>query len=210
MKSLIANLIADNYLTRQEIISAFRNIRREDFVPDEYKGMSYLDTPIPIGYGQTISQPATVAFMLELLNPEKGEKVLDVGSGSGWTTALLAELVGPEGRVYAMERILYLKNIGDENIDKYGFIKEKRVETFCQDGYKGLTEFAPFDKILVSAAAEEPPKKLLEQLKTNGRMVIPIGENGKLQDILTIDRVSDDEYKHALYPGFSFVPLIKG
>lgn len=208
MKSLIANLIADNYLTTPGIISAFTRIHREDFLSGAYKKMSHLNIPLPIGYGQTISQPATVAIMLELLGPTENDKILDVGSGSGWTTALLAEIVGPKGQVYGLERIQALKDFGEENIRKYDFIEEQRVVMVCGNAYKGLPKFAPFDKILVSAAARQTPKKLLEQLSIHGRMVIPIGESGQSQRIFVIDRLDQNNYSEAFYPGFTFVPLI--
>lgn len=209
MTNLIADLIAGNYLKSAAIISAFGKISREDFVLPLYKNVSHLNTPLPIGYNQTISQPATVAFILELLGPKKGEKILDVGSGSGWTTALLAELVGPKGRVYGLELIKALKNFGEKNVNKYGFITGGRVKMCCQDGYLGLPQFAPFDKILVSAAALEPPEKLLEQLAIGGRLVIPIGEIGRSQDIVCITRQGPNDYSKETYPGFAFVPLVK-
>jgi protein-L-isoaspartate(D-aspartate) O-methyltransferase len=209
MKSLIANLIADNYLKSPHIIKAFTRIDRDNFVLPLYREHSHMNVPLPIGYNQTISQPATVAFMLELLDPQKGEKILDIGTGSGWTTALLAELVGPKGRVYGIELIKALKNFGERNVSRFGFLADGRVKMFCQDGRHGLSQFAPYDKILVSAATDKPPYKLMEQLALGGRMVIPIGESGKSQDVVLITRINDQDYAEEAYPGFAFVPLVK-
>lgn len=207
--SLINNLIESGYLRTPEIISAFKKIKRQDFIRPEESGLAEVDAPLSIGCGQTISQPATVAFMLEKLRPGKGEKILDVGVGSGWTAALLAQIAGIAGRVYGLERIRELKDYAVGNINKYGFIKNGLVQIFCTDGYKGLPEFAPFDKILVSAAAAAVPGKLLKQLKIGGSLVLPIGEQRQTQVMAVIDKIADGKFKKTEYPGFVFVPLIK-
>ena len=206
---LVDSLIEQEYLKTPRIIEAFQKIKREDFVLSENKESVEVDVPLSIGHGQTISQPLTVAFMIELLQPEEDDKILDVGSGSGWTTAILAELVGNNGKVFSVEVIPDLKEFGEENVSKYNFIKKGIVKYFCADGYKGLPEFAPFDKVLVSAAAEEIPKKLLEQLKIGGRMVIPIGKQYQPQDVVLIEKRGENEFKEKKFPGFAFVPLIK-
>ena len=206
---LVNELIKNKYIKNPDIIRAFKKIKREDFLLDEYKNMAEQDIPLPIGYGQTISQPSTVVFMLEALNPHKNDKILDVGSGSGWTCALLAEIVGKSGKVYGIERIQELKDFAENNINKYNFINKGIVEIFCSDGYEGLSDFAPFDKIIIAASAEEIPKKLLEQLKKNGRLVAPIGEQYELQDIVVIDKLSENKFRKQIFPGFAFVPLVK-
>lgn len=207
---LIDSLISEGYLRTPDIIKAFKEIKREDFVLPEDKEAAQINAPLPIGYGQTISQPMTVAFMLELLQPKKGDKVLDVGSGSGWTAALLGEIVGGKGRVYGIEIVEELKEFGEKNVAKYDNIFHGRVSILRTDGYGGLSEAAPFDKILVSAAAENVPNKLLEQLKIGGRLVIPLGRQFETQDIVVIDKAGENEFKERRYPGFIFVPLIKG
>ena len=205
--SLVNQLIEGDYLKSQPIIEAFRKIKRADFVPDELKkdrGENFVaeyNAPLSIGYGQTISQPLTVAFMLELLQPKKGDKVLDIGSGSGWQTAMLCQLVGPKGFVYALERIPELKEFGQANVQKYNF---KNVEFICGDGSKGLVEKAPFNKIIAAAAAEEMPQLWKDQLEIKGRLVTPIKNS-----IWLVVKKGKNKFEEKEYPGFVFVPLIK-
>jgi len=187
-------------MNQENIINAFKTIDRKDFVLKEYENEAYGDYPLPIGFGQTISQPTTVAFMLELLQPKKGDKVLDVGSGSGWTTALLAQIVGKKGRVFGVEKIPQLISFGKENLAKYHF---PNAEIRKAGKELGLRKKAPFDRILVSAAAQTIPQELVEQLKIGGIMVIPVNN-----DILRIKKVSDKEIKTQRFEGFVFVPLI--
>ncbi len=205
MENLIQQLIADGYLKTPAIINAFKKINRADFLISKDEEEAEVNAPLPIGYGQTISQPLTVAFMLELLQPQPGDKILDVGSGSGWQTALLAEIVGEEGRVYALEQIKELKKFGEDNVKKYNFAN---VEFFCTDGSQGLVKFAPFDKIIVAAAAEKISQNLLKQLKIGGRLVAPIGPSG-LQDIVLMEKRDKNDYQEKHFPGFVFVPLIE-
>lgn len=207
--SLVDKLINSGYLKTPAIIFAFKKIKRQDFILLADVAQAELDAPLSIGYGQTISQPATVAFMLEKLRPKTGEKILDVGCGSGWTTALLAEIVGAEGKVNGMERIRGLADFAAGNIGKYNFIKKGSVQIFCSDGYKGLPDFAPFDKILISAAAEEIPEDLLAQLKIGGRLVMPVGKKFQMQSVVVIDKTAEGKFKRKEFPGFVFVPLIK-
>ncbi len=205
MEKLVDTLIKKGHLKTPAIIEAFRKIDRVDFTPLSEKHRTYYDTPLPIGYGQTISQPSTVVFMLEQLQPRKGDKILDVGSGSGWVTALLAQIVGISGEVYALERIEALKSDGEKNIAKYNFIEKGIVKCLCADGTNGWSTRAPFDKIIVSASSEKIPWPLKEQLKINGRMIIPI-----LNSIWLITRKSEDQFDECEFSGFAFVPLVKG
>ena len=174
MEELAQHLKEVEVLKTPALIEAFLRIDRRDFVLSEYQDQAYEDYPLPIGSGQTISQPYTVAFMLELLQPQEGEKILDIGSGSGWTTALLAQIVGNEGRVVGTELQPSLVRFGQENLAKYDF-PWAEIHQAEKDGLGSLKE-APFDKILVSAAAHEIPQELLLQLKEDGVMVIPVGD----------------------------------
>lgn len=198
MKTLVKELIERGRLKTPEIISAFEKIDRADFMNYE-TDLAYVDNAFPIGHGQTISQPTTVAIMFELLQPKKGDKVLDIGSGSGWTTALLAEIVGKNGKVYAIEIIKKLFEFGKKNVDKYKF---KNVEFFCQDGSKGLSREAPFDKILASASVPEVPPPLKEQLKLNGRMVLPVRDS-----IFEVIKKTPHKFETEEHPFFAFVPM---
>ena len=183
------------------IEQAFTAVPRINFVPDEVKKAADIDMPLPIGFGQTNSQPTTVKMMLEWLDPRPGQKVMDVGSGSGWSAALLAYLVAPKGRVYAVERIPELLKFGEENTKRLGI---KNVKFFAARGDEyGLIEHAPFDRILVSASARKLPDELAAQLTVGGKMVIPIDSN-----ILEVTRRSEIAFETELHLGFMFVPLI--
>lgn len=193
-------LVATGILQQPHFIEAFQAIDRADFVGPSYdRQTAYLDDALPIAAGQTISQPTTVAFMLERLDPQLGEKILDVGAGSGWTTALLANVVGPTGRVYGVERITELVRFGQNNLEPYHF----PWATIEQAGATyGKPDKAPFDRILTSAAADELPTDLVKQLKVGGRLVIPIQNS-----IWQIDKLSATETASQEFPGFVFVPL---
>jgi len=206
---LIDNLIKKGNLKTDNIIKAFQRIKRSDFIINSDNRLAELNEPLPIGQGQTISQPLTVANMLEMLKPAKNDIILDVGCGSGWTTALLAEIVGERGRVYGLEIIKELAERARNNVAKYNFISRNIVQIFCQDGYGGLPQFAPFDKILVSAAAENIPANLLSQLAVGGRMVIPVGRPHRSQAIMVLNKIKKNKFNKEIYPGYIFVPLVK-
>ena len=182
------------------IRQAFINTPRKYFLPENQQQYADVDIPLDIGFGQTNSQPTTVKMMLTWLNPKIGDKVLDVGSGSGWTTALLANMVGPKGKVYAVERITPLLKMGKNNCAKLGidnayFYPAKKIY--------GLSDHAPYNRILVSASVKRLSQKLLRQLQVNGRMVLPVKD-----EIIVIDKISQNKYKYSSHYGFLFVPLI--
>lgn len=204
MNSFLDNLIEREWLKTPHIIEAFKKIKRADFMTKDMKEMAGLNQPLSIGFGQTISQPLVVAFMLELLQPQKGEKILDIGSGSGWTTALLSQIVGKTGKVIAIEAILDLKEFGEANADKYGFVKNGIAQFIYGDGRLGYKDLAPYDKILCSAAArKEIPSAWREQLKVGGRIAAPIDNS-----IWLFVKKSDKKFESTEHPGFAFVPLV--
>ncbi len=184
------------------VIEAIRSIPRELFVPDEFKDYAYVDSALPIGYGQTISQPSLVAYMTQLLELDKDKKVLEIGTGSGYQTALLAKLAK---KVYTVEIIEKLQKRAKEILDN---LKLDNIEYKLGNGYEGWEEYAPYDAIMVTAAPPEIPEKLLEQLKDKGRMVIPVGKPGHTQVLKLIIREGDKFIEEDLQY-VRFVPMVK-
>lgn len=201
-QKLVEQLIIQGILKSPHIIRAFSRIDRADFMPKNLKHLAATDHAFPIGFGQTISQPTTVAFMLELLQPEKNQKVLDIGSGSGWTTALLAELVGEKGKVYALEIIPQILEFGRDNVRKLNLTN---VEFSLANGSIGWIKKAPFDRILCSASAPKIPLTLKKQLTPFGRLVLPVGDMA--QSLILIKRAQNLHFTETRYPGFVFVHL---
>ncbi|MCK5110324.1 MAG: protein-L-isoaspartate O-methyltransferase [Arcobacteraceae bacterium] len=196
---LINHLINSNVLHSSNIIEAFNKIDRINFVADPTVFDVYEDYPLQIGYQQTISQPSTVAMMMEMLEPQKGQKILDIGSGSGWTTALLGFIVGNSGCVTGIERVNQLVEFGNHNLEKFRFKNAKIIQAGDELGIPD----EKFDRILVSAAADEFPDDLIKQLKINGKLVIPVRDS-----IFEITKNEDGEIKGIEHYGFRFVPLI--
>ncbi len=201
-KKLVEMLKKAGYIKSESVEKAFLSTPRHLFVPEYLLRYAYNDEPLPIGYGQTISQPSTVAIMTELLQADEGNKILEIGSGSGWQAAILARIVGRKGKVYTVETIEELADFARQNIKKLGI---KNVEVICKDGSIGLPEKAPFDRIIVTAACPSADH-LLEQLKDNGRLVAPVG-NVHAQIMIVYEK-RNGEIKKLQHPGyFVFVPL---
>lgn len=190
---------SEGIITNDKVLEAFKRVDREEFVPEYSRNYAYQDTPLSIGSGQTISQPTTVALMTQALNPRKGDKILEVGAGSGYQAAVLSEVVGDEGRVYTIEYLKDLYLYAKSNLEDYD-----NVIVLLGDGSKGYSERAPYDKIIVTAASPSIPKPLKKQLTTNGVLVIPVGNF-----IQTMTRVvrTKKGYKKEELGEFRFVPL---
>ena len=186
----------------KKVAEALKKVPRHIFVPRQYRYEAYIDTPLPIGKGQTISAPHMVAIMCELLELEKGEKVLEVGGGSGYHAAVVAEIVGDEGKVVAIERIPELAEKAQKTLKKLGY---KNIKIVIGDGSKGYPEEAPYDKIYVTASAPDVPRPLLDQLKVGGKMVIPIG---KFIQYLYVVEKKKDKIEKKRWGAVRFVPLI--
>jgi protein-L-isoaspartate(D-aspartate) O-methyltransferase len=187
----------------EKVLNAIAKIPRHFYIETIFGDDAYENKPFPIGRGQTISNPYTVAYQTELLALNDGDKVLEIGTGSGYQSAVLAEL---NVYVYTIERHQPLSNKAKKVLDSFGY---KNVHTFYGDGFKGLPEFAPFDKILITAAAPEIPKELLKQLKVNGVIVIPFG-SGDTQQMIRIKRLENNEFEKETFSDFTFVPMLKG
>ncbi len=201
-KEMIVNQIRARGVKDEIVLSAMSNVRRESFVPDSYRELAYSDGPLPIGQGQTISQPYVVAFMIEALGLKGGEKVLEIGAGSGYAAAVLAEIAD---EVFAIERIARLADYATSNLDRQGY---ENVHILHSDGTLGWPEHAPFDAILVSAAAPEVPEILKNQMVVGGRMVIPVGVNPNIQQLLRVTLVKKNQFEIENLGDVGFVPLI--
>jgi protein-L-isoaspartate(D-aspartate) O-methyltransferase len=199
-QELVNQMLTRGVLYTPVLTQAFLRYDRIDFIPKEFCNEAYYDGPLPIGEGQTISQPSTVAIMLELLSPQAGDKVLDIGSGSGWTTALLASIVGEDGFVEGFERIPFLVKYGQDSLSRAN-ISNASID-LAKDGVLGNPEHL-YDCILVSASATQVPVALFEQLKTGGIMVIPI-----LSSVWRFKKEEGGTISAYELPGFRFVPLI--
>lgn len=187
----------------EKLLEAMNKIPRHYFLDSAFDKVAYEDRAFPIGEGQTISQPYTVAYQTRLLDVKPFEKILEIGTGSGYQACVLAEL---GTIVYSIER---QKKLFESN-KKFSYLKKyHNIKLFYGDGYEGLPTYGPFDKILITAAAPEIPQKLISQLKENGMMVIPVG-SGDIQQMKRITRLEDDVIKEEVFDHFSFVPMIEG
>lgn len=196
------NLIGKDRLDKR-VMTAMRQVHREDFVPPDMRDAAFRDGALPIGHGQTISQPYIVALMTDLLELSEQSIVLEIGTGTGYQAAILACLAK---QVYSIERIPALAQAAQQRLQKMGY---DNVETRCGDGYQGWPEKAPFDGIVVTAAAPYVPPALLEQLKPGGRMVIPVGISSMHQALTLVTRDLLGETHTSSVLGVAFVPLVE-
>lgn len=195
--------IRNKGINNEKILTAINNIPRHFFLDSAFDEVAYEDRAFPIGEGQTISQPYTVAYQSKLLEINPFEKILEVGTGSAYQACVLAEM---GAQVYTIER---QKKLYDLN-KLFPFLKKYHsIKFFYGDGYEGLPTYAPFDKILITAAAPEIPQKLIEQLKPGGMMVIPLG-SGDVQQMMRITKLESRALKEEVFDRFSFVPMVEG
>ena len=199
-EAMVSRHLVSRGIADPAVLSAFRRVPRERFVPPEHRENAYEDFPLPIGLGQTISQPYIVALMMEALSLDGKDKVLEIGTGSGYQTALLAEIVS---FVYSVERIPELAQPTEQILKELGY---NNIIIRVADGTMGLPEYQPYDAIIVSAAAARPPANLLKQLALNGRMVIPVG-SFREQELVLYRNTSSGVVSRNL-GGVRFVPLI--
>src|SRR3989344_3434475 len=200
-KDLVNYWTQNKIITDKSVLDAFLRVPRENFVLPQYKDQAYEDIPLPTKKGQTISQPTTVMIMTQALEVKKEQKILEVGTGSGYQAAILSVLVGDKDKVYTTEILKELYDFAKENLKDY-----KNVTLLHKDASKGLDEFAPFDRIIITAAATKMPQKLLQQLKIDGIMLVPFGENKYVQKMLKITKQKDQNKIEDL-GNFVFVPL---
>jgi len=199
-ESMVRSQIEARGVKDSQVLEAMLTVPRHEFVPREYQEHSYTDHPLPIGYGQTISQPYMVAVMTELLGIEEGDRVLEVGTGSGYQAAILAEITA---QVYSVEIIPELAESAAARLKRLGY---DEVKVANLDGYYGWEEYAPYDGIIVTCAPDHIPSPLLEQLKDGGRLIIPVGPPGAYQTLWLVER-EGQEFRYENWGGVGFVPL---
>lgn len=200
-KKLVA-LLREKGITDEQVLDAINALPRHFFLDTAFDAIAYEDKAFPIAQQQTISQPYTVAYQTELLQVKPYDKILEIGTGSSYQACILAEI---GAHVYTIERQKPLFDL----VKKFSFInKYRNIKSFYGDGYQGLPTYAPFDKVIVTAAAPYIPDKLIEQLKRGGRMVIPVGE--KVQRMLRISKLEDGTTEQETFDNFSFVPMLEG
>jgi protein-L-isoaspartate(D-aspartate) O-methyltransferase len=200
LRKQLVEIIREKGITDNNVLSAIGKVPRHFFFDSSFLKYAYEDKAFPIGAGQTISQPYTVAFQSQLLMLTKGQKVLEVGTGSGYQACILAEM---GAKVFSIERQKSLYDKAVQFLPSLGY----RIKLFYGDGYKGLPSYGPFDKIIVTAGAPFIPDPLMDQLKPGGILVIPVGDD--VQEMTTITRISEKEFKKREHGKFRFVPLLE-
>ncbi len=204
MRKQLVDLLKTKGITDEGVLAAINNIPRHFFLDSAFDKIAYEDRAFPIGEGQTISQPYTVAYQTQLLEVKRNEKVLEIGTGSVYQATVLAEM---GARLFTIER---QKKLYEQSQKTYYFKnKYLNIKFFYGDGFEGLPTFGPFDKVIITAAAPFIPPKLIAQLKTGGMMVIPVDE-GDAQRMLRLTKLADGSYKEESFEQFSFVPMLTG
>lgn len=202
-KKLVEKLKKEGRIKSWEVEKAFLNIPRENFIPSALESHAYYDTPLEIGHNQTISAPHMVAIMAEAIDLKKGQKILEIGAGSGYHAAIIAEIIGEKGHVYSVERIKKLAEIAEKNLKKTN-IRNVKVEV--GDGSLGLSEYAPYDRIYVTCASPGIPDPLIEQLKDDGKLLIPVGK--RICQLKLLEKKPEEKIESNDLGGCAFVPLV--
>ena len=191
------------YIKSESVKNAFLKVDRSKFIPENLKEEAYRDSPLSIGCGQTISAPSMIALMLEVSDLKRGLKILEIGAGSGYNAALIAEICGEEN-VVTIERIPEVYQFGMENLKREGY----KVKVVLGDGTKGYREDAPYDRIIATAAAPQVPQSWKGQLKEGGMIIAPVGRERYYQELLVLKRKNDGTFDTNKYGGCVFVPLV--
>jgi protein-L-isoaspartate(D-aspartate) O-methyltransferase len=203
LRKKLGDIVRSKGITDEKVLEAIGNIPRHFFLDSAFDEVAYEDRAFPIGEGQTISQPYTVAYQTQLLEIKPFEKVLEIGTGSAYQAVVLAAM---GAQVYTIER---QKKLFEQN-KSFPFLKKyPSIKFFYGDGYEGLPTYGPFDKVLITAAAPEIPEKLIHQLKVKGMMVIPVG-SGSVQRMMRISKLENGALKEEVFDNFSFVPMVEG
>lgn len=203
LRKKLVEAVRSKGITDEKVLNAINNIPRHFFLDSAFDEVAYEDRAFPIGEGQTISQPYTVAYQTQLLETKPFQKVLEIGTGSAYQAVVLAEM---GVQVYTIER---QKKLFDQNKTFVFLKKYPSIKFFYGDGYEGLPTYGPFDRVLITAAAPEIPQKLIQQLKPGGMMVIPLG-SGEVQQMMRITKLETGALKEEVFANFSFVPMIGG
>lgn len=205
-QALVERLSSYGYIKSEKVKNAMLKVPREEFMPPENRQYAYMDQPLPIGEGQTISAPHMVAIICEKLDLEKGMKILEIGAGFGYNAAVVAEIIGPEGHLFTTERIESLAKTAEENLKRTGY--DKCVTVLHRDGTNGYQDEAPYDRIYATASAPKVPEPLKKQLKVGGRLLTPVGSSNYFQELVCLVRESEEEFKTHNLGGVAFVPMI--
>ncbi|MDO8870573.1 MAG: protein-L-isoaspartate(D-aspartate) O-methyltransferase [Methanobacteriaceae archaeon] len=204
-QKLVKNLLSFGFIKSDSVKRAMEYVPREEFLPIEQKPYAYIDRPLPIGEGQTISAPHMVAIICEILSLKGEMKVLEVGTGFGYNAAVVAEILGENGQLYSIERVESLFKIAKENLKRTG---HGNVKLVLGDGSLGIPEAAPFERIYLTAAAPYIPETLKKQLNVGGKILAPIGQMDQYQELILMEKISKNKFKTSNLGGVAFVPLI--
>ncbi len=202
-KNLVEKLKREGRITTRKVEKAFLKIPRENFIPPHLKSKAYLDTPLEIGEGQTISAPHMVAIMAEAVDLKKDQKILEIGAGSGYHAAIISEIVGKKGHVYSIERFEGLAEKAKKNLKKTGM---ENVTIEIGDGSQGLSKYAPYNRVYVTCASPGVPDPLIDQLKKPGKLLIPVGS--RLCELKLLEKNKEGNIKSMNLGGCAFVPLV--